>query len=95
MLLTLLKMAMKDDGAEMPKVDRSNLGRTDLGYIRQVEEQTRKRAERLQKMRRGNLITGFALTAGVFGIYIYSIVAVKQEKFLDDFEPPVLEPKEK
>ncbi|XP_071451385.1 cytochrome c oxidase assembly factor 3, mitochondrial [Hetaerina americana] len=93
MLFTHIKMAKKVEGAEMPQVDRTSLGRTDLAYIRQIEEQTRKRAERLQKMRKGNLITGFSLTAAVFGIYIYSIVAVKQEKFLDDFEPPVLETK--
>ncbi|KAG8233516.1 hypothetical protein J437_LFUL011677 [Ladona fulva] len=90
-------MVGKDDGHEMPKVDfqkdRPQLGSAELSYIRKIEEQARERSQRLKKVRRGNLITGCALTAGVLGIYIYSMVAVKQETFLDDFEPPVLEPR--
>lgn len=37
------------------------------------------------------LITGIALGISVFGIYGYSMYAVKQEKFLDDFEIPLTE----
>jgi hypothetical protein len=34
------------------------------------------------------LLPGLLLGGGVFGIYAYSMLAVQQEKFLDDFEEP-------
>ncbi|XP_077287421.1 coiled-coil domain containing 56 [Arctopsyche grandis] len=53
-----------------------------------VEEQNRARVVKLQKVRRNNVITGSLLGAAAFSIYVYSLTAIKQETFLDDFIPP-------
>ena len=44
------------------------------------------------KRRRANLVTGIALFSFAFSIYIYTMFAVKQEVFLDDFEVPYVDP---
>ena len=38
----------------------------------------------MRKYKRRNLAVGLSLAAGVLGIYIYSMYAVKQESFLDE-----------
>ena len=37
-------------------------------------------------------MTGIALFSFAFSIYIYTMFAVKQEVFLDDFEVPYVDP---
>ena len=37
-----------------------------------------------RKYLKKNIVLGLTLTAGVVGIYAYSMLAVKQETFLDD-----------
>jgi hypothetical protein len=51
-----------------------------------LEKQNIDRVSKLKRLRRNNLLTGFALLGGVLSIYAYSIVAVKQEKFLDEVD---------
>ncbi|KAK9696138.1 Cytochrome c oxidase assembly factor 3 [Popillia japonica] len=63
--------------------------RTDLDFMRFIEKQNRERVEKLKRLRRNNLITAGLLGCGVFSIYFYSMFAVKQETFLDDFDEPV------
>ena len=38
----------------------------------------------MRKYKRRNLAVGLSLAAGVLGIYVYSMYAVKQESFLDE-----------
>ena len=38
----------------------------------------------MRRYRRGNALIGLALLTGVVGVYAYSMLAVKQETFLDD-----------
>jgi hypothetical protein len=38
----------------------------------------------MSKYRRRNILVGLGLAAGVLGIYAYSMLAVKQENFLDE-----------
>ncbi|CAH0546466.1 unnamed protein product [Brassicogethes aeneus] len=72
----------------MPKIDLSKLNKTELNFIKNIEEKNRVRVEKLKKLRRNNLITAGILGAGILGIYGYSMYAVKQENFLDDFDEP-------
>lgn len=76
------------DGDRMPKIDLSKLRQIDLEFIKQIEKQNLERVQSLKRLRRNNLITGCLIGAGVLGIYGYSIWAVAQESFLDDFEEP-------
>nr|XP_023013668.1 cytochrome c oxidase assembly factor 3, mitochondrial [Leptinotarsa decemlineata] len=77
---------MSDD--HMPKVDISKLRQRELHFIKEVEAKNLERVQKLMALRRKNLITGLLLGVGVLGIYGYSMYAVKQETFLDDFEEP-------
>ncbi|XP_018335991.1 cytochrome c oxidase assembly factor 3, mitochondrial [Agrilus planipennis] len=70
------------------KVDFSKLGKANLDLIKLIEEKNRARVEKLRKVRKNNLITAGIIGCCVLSIYTYSIFAIKQEKFLDDFEEP-------
>lgn len=73
----------------MPKIDLSKLKQSDLDFIKFFEKQNRERVEKLKLVRRNNLITAGILGCGVLSIYFYSMFAVKQETFLDDFDEPI------
>ncbi|XP_022117704.1 cytochrome c oxidase assembly factor 3, mitochondrial [Pieris rapae] len=64
------------------------LKKAELDYMKIIEQKNRERVQKLQQLGRRNRMTGFSIGAGVLGIYLYSIFAVKQETFLDDFEEP-------
>lgn len=76
------------DSERMPKIDLSKLKQSDLDFIKYIEKQNRERVEKLKRLRKTNLITAGILGCGVFSIYLYSMYAVKQETFLDDFDEP-------
>lgn len=59
-----------------------------LQMMQLVEDQNRDRVIKLQKVRRNNRLTGSILGIAALSIYIYSLTAIKQETFLDDFIPP-------
>ncbi|XP_055629439.1 cytochrome c oxidase assembly factor 3, mitochondrial [Toxorhynchites rutilus septentrionalis] len=73
------------------KIDDTNrkLKKTEIDFMRLIEQQNLERVQKLQRQRKNNKIVGLALGGTVLGIYLYSIVSVKQEKFLDDFEEPL------
>lgn len=79
-----------------PKINNSGadgkdpvLNKAALDYMRIIEQKNRERVKKLELTARRNRMVGLSIGAGVFGIYLYSIFAVKQETFLDDFnEPP-------
>ncbi|CAB0017845.1 unnamed protein product [Nesidiocoris tenuis] len=75
----------------MPKVDFSkeaSLNKNILDFIKLAEQDNLRRVQKLQRIRRNNLVTAFALGGTVLAIYGYSFYAVKQESFLDDFDEP-------
>lgn len=77
----------------IPKVkhlDRQ-LKQSEIDFMKLIEEQNLQRVLKLKKTRKNNILTGVALGISVLGIYGYSMYAVKQEKFLDDFEEPAKE----
>lgn len=73
----------------MPKIDLSKLKKSDIDFIKAIEKQNFERVQKLKKIRKNNIITGSLFGLGVFGIYFYSMWAVRQESFLDDFDEPV------
>ena len=74
----------------MPKLDINNdrvkLSPSQLDYMKILEQQNIARVNKLRRLRRNNLLTGFGLVASVFSIYAYSMLAVQQEKFLDEID---------
>lgn len=72
----------------MPKIDISKLSDREILYIKEVERKNLERVEKFRRMRRNNRITGSLLGLLAISIYGYSMYAVKQETFLDDFEEP-------
>lgn len=75
-------------GDRMPKIDLGKLRQVDLDFIKQIEKQNFERVQRLKRIRRKNILTGCLIGVGVLSIYGYSIWAVRQESFLDDFDEP-------
>lgn len=73
----------------MQKVeDFSKLKRTELELIKEIERQNLERVIKLKRVRRNNTITGSLLGIAALAIYGYSMYAVRQENFLDDFDEP-------
>lgn len=68
---------------------KRNLKPLEIDFMKLIEKQNVERVLKLKKTRKNNLITAVALGGTVLAIYGYSMFAVKQEKFLDDFEEPV------
>ncbi|XP_034249401.1 cytochrome c oxidase assembly factor 3, mitochondrial [Thrips palmi] len=80
------------DESKPSKVDplegRSGVHSATRHYINLIEKQNQHRVAELLKHRKRTNLTGLGLFGVVVGIYAYTISAVKQEKFLDDFEEP-------
>lgn len=80
------------DESKAPKLDplegRSGVHSATRHYINLIEKQNQHRVAELIKHRKRTNLTGLALFGVVIGIYTYTISAVKQERFLDDFEEP-------
>ncbi|KAG8243567.1 cytochrome c oxidase assembly factor 3, mitochondrial [Homalodisca vitripennis] len=82
------------DNDQMPKVDLTKdkklIDAATKEWMKYIEKENLERVQKLKVVRRKNLITGLLLGTAVIGIYSYSILTVKQETFLDDFEEPKL-----
>lgn len=80
------------DGDRMPKVDLSKdsikLSTSDLHWIKRVEQENIDRVKKLKVIRNRNLIVGGLLGATVLSIYSYTLKAIKQEQYFDDFDLP-------
>ncbi|XP_076178479.1 cytochrome c oxidase assembly factor 3, mitochondrial-like isoform X2 [Ptiloglossa arizonensis] len=72
----------------MPKVKLEELRPFEVLLLKQAEELNFQRAIKHKKNRKSNALFGISLAVGVLGIYFYTINAVKQETFLDDFQKP-------
>lgn len=64
------------------------LSAAQLAFMKLTEQENLKRVKKLDAIRRRNWITGWTLGACVLSIYGYTILTVKQERFLDDFNEP-------
>ncbi|KAK7092439.1 hypothetical protein V1264_008181 [Littorina saxatilis] len=78
------------DGKGMEKVDMSKefskLSEADKYFVRKLEQMNRDRAKDMKTLRRKNWMTALAIGTGVASIYFYSMYAVRQERFLADFD---------
>lgn len=77
---SLYKLANVSDG---PKLTASQ-----IAFMKLTEQENLKRVKKLELMKRRNWVTGWTLGFCVLGIYGYTILSIKQEKFLDDFNEP-------
>lgn len=68
--------------------DWSSLNKTQQMYIQKMIEKNNERYAKEKKLRTHYRISAGVLFTIVFSIYFYSMYAVKQEKFLDDFDVP-------
>jgi len=71
------------------QTELKKMKQSDQFYILRMEAFNQERVRKLTLMRRRNFLIGVGVAAGVLGIYSYTMGAVKQEGFLDDFEAPV------
>jgi len=67
---------------------QKRLGKINMDFVRKAEKRNKERASMHRFFRRKDwLIAAFCFSL-VIGIYSYTIWAIQQEKFLDDFEMP-------
>jgi hypothetical protein len=71
------------------KKELSSLPQAQQMYIKRIIEKNNERHAREMKLRFHHRVSGAILVSIVLMIYFYSMYAVKQEKFLDDFDIPV------
>lgn len=64
------------------------LNKTQEHFMRLLEQENRERVAALLRYKKKSRFIGVALAGAVLGIYSYTILAIGQEKFLDDFEEP-------
>jgi hypothetical protein len=57
-------------------------------YAAKIDTRKREDFENAQKTRRYHKLLGLLLGTFVFGVYGYTMFAISQEKFLDDFDVP-------
>nr|XP_040569480.1 cytochrome c oxidase assembly factor 3, mitochondrial-like [Lepeophtheirus salmonis] len=67
---------------------RAKLGSIQMDFIQKAEKMNSRRASQFSKYRRQDLIVGGVCFTMAISIYLYTIFAIKQEQFLDDFEMP-------
>jgi len=84
-----------NDPTVMPVLDTSQLSEVEQIYIKRFEERHMRNVERRQRERRRARIIGLSFGALVLSIYIFTIVRVRQETFLDDFNVPEPPPQKK
>lgn len=80
-------MSTAGNPAKNPTLERK-LKQSELDFMKVIERQNLQRVTKLKALRKRNTLTGLAVGGTVIGIYLYSMLAVKQEKFLDDFNEP-------
>ncbi|CAB0033610.1 unnamed protein product [Trichogramma brassicae] len=78
------------DGDQMKKVDLSKdkVSAIQREYMKRVQKQNDERVAQWRGIRMRNRFIGVGLGCMVASIYAYSMIAIKQESFLDDFNEP-------
>ena len=86
--------AQKSTAKTMEQVDvddskiQATLGKIQMGIIRKAEKEKAERAKSFILLRKKHIKTGIFCASIAIGIYAYTIFAIKQETFLDDFDMP-------
>lgn len=79
---------MSSSADRVDKVSGRTLKQTEVDYMKIIERQNLERVTKLRRQKTINNRVGLAIGGTVIGIYLYTILSVKQEKFLDDFSEP-------
>lgn len=74
--------------ADKVNIAGRTLKQSEIDFMKILERRNLERATKLRRQKSLNNRVGLAIGGTVFGIYLYTILAVKQEKFLDDFTEP-------
>jgi hypothetical protein len=67
---------------------QAQLGKMHMNFVRKAENKNKERAKNHKFYRRTDWMIAATCFAIVFGIYSYTIFAIQQEQFLDDFDMP-------
>ena len=67
---------------------QEQLGKIQMDLVKKAEEMKSGHADKHRKHRRKDWLVGGGCLATAVGIYMYTIYAIQQEKFLDDFDMP-------
>ena len=67
---------------------QQKLGQINMDFVRKAEKRNKERATLHRFFRRKDWIIAGTCFGIVIGIYSYTIFAIQQEKFLDDFDMP-------
>ncbi len=80
-------------GEQMPKVDfeKDKVHKYLVDQAKVAEKENIRRYKTFKRVLRSGRIGGAVLTSIVLGIYSYTMVAVKRETFLDDFDEPSMD----
>jgi len=74
---------------EVDELDvQKKLGKINMDFVRKAEKRNKERASMHRFFRRKDWLIAVFCFSIVIGIYSYTIWAIQQEKFLDDFEMP-------
>jgi len=67
---------------------QKRLGKINMDFVRKAEKRNKERAKTHRFFRRKDWMIAGTCFGIVIGIYSYTIWAIQQEKFLDDFDMP-------
>ncbi|CAG0881824.1 unnamed protein product [Cyprideis torosa] len=82
-----------DDQAKKVVIGADKIDETTLEHMRKIALKNAERARKITKLRSSNVLTAGTLLGGVLSIFVYSMVSVRQETFLDDIGAPAAVPK--
>ncbi|CAF1121278.1 unnamed protein product [Adineta steineri] len=91
----LSNVRQSNDPTVMPLLNTNELSEAEQIYIKRFEERHMRNVDRRQRERRRARIIGLSFGALAIAIYVYTIVRVRQETFLDDFSIPEPPPQKK
>lgn len=81
------KNTMKQIAVDAPEV-KASLGDMQMRFVKKAEKMNAERAKEYSSSRRNTVIVGSLCVTIAASIYTYTIYAIKQETFLDDFDMP-------
>lgn len=89
---TSLYLQAKAQQMQQVEVDEANvkqkLGDIQMAFVKKAESRNKERAKKHVFYRKKDWVIGSTCIAIAISIYAYTIFAMKQETFLDDFEMP-------
>ena len=87
--MSTFAQAPRMEQVEVDELDvQKKLGKINMDFVRKAEKRNKQRATMHRFFRRKDWMIAGTCFGIVVGIYSYTIFAIQQEKFLDDFEMP-------